>query len=316
MMQKILKLIFILASIGSALYAKSVVSLQACEAFNNLKHTKNDGHVILEQARSYEVLQERRDNYYIRVPGANPSNRWVSSSCFNKSAKQSYLATQTAPQEVVQKNSKDNLDSVLVLSWHNSFCENHMNKKECKRDGGIGKNHLVLHGLWPQPRNNIYCNVDSRLINIDKQHRWSALPELHLTKEVRELMQKYMPASQSNLQRHEWVKHGTCYAEEPNSYFLNALTMAKRVDETIGEYLRANIGKRVKAINIQRLAARLIGKDIKYKIALKCKRGVLGEIWISLKGRGSHLGELVKNAKDIHSNCQEAIVDAPGRFRR
>jgi len=208
------------------------------------------------------------------------------------------------------------LDSALVLSWHNTFCETHSNKKECKRDGGEAKNHLVLHGLWPQPRNKVYCGVSSKIKRLDRAKRWNALPELDLNSTVKELMAIYMPGSQSNLQRHEYYKHGTCYSKDPNEYFYDALTMTKQADESLGEYLRANVGKRVKEIKIKMLAAKSFGKEAKYKVAIKCKRRVLSEIWFSLKGKGNDISKLVKDAKNIHSNCTTAIVDAPGKFRR
>ena len=293
-----------------ALFSKSVTATKACEAYNDLKHNKNYGHIVLEPNSSYEVAREQKGNYYIKVPNANPTMRWVSVDCFNNSS--SNLSSETK----VTSKEDSNLDSVLVLSWHNSFCETHSNKKECKRDGGEAKNHLVLHGLWPQPRSNVYCGLDEGIINLDKSKRWNALPKLNLKPEVVELMQKYMPGFKSNLQRHEYYKHGSCYDKDPNRYYLDALKLTKRVDETIGEYLRVNIGKRVKTINIKKIAQRLISKDIKNKIALKCKRGILNEIWISLKGKGDKLKDLIKNAKQIRSNCQEAIVDAPGKFRR
>ncbi|NPA27447.1 MAG: hypothetical protein GXN91_00125, partial [Epsilonproteobacteria bacterium] len=143
-------------------------------------------------------------------------------------------------------NAQTTLDSILVLSWHNSFCETHSNRKECKRDGGVGKNRLVLHGLWPQPRNNVYCGVSEEIIKLDKARRWAALPDLNLSKEVMELMEIYMPGYKSNLHKHEYWKHGTCYSKDPNEYFLDALTLTKYVDSILGEYLRANVGKKIK----------------------------------------------------------------------
>jgi ribonuclease T2 len=212
--------------------------------------------------------------------------------------------------------SKSDLDSVLVLSWHNSFCETHSNKKECKLDGGEGKNHLVLHGLWPQPRNNVYCGVDEKIIELDKKKLWAALPDLHLKPEVLELMETYMPGYQSNLHKHEYYKHGTCYSKDPNEYFLDALTLTKYVDGILGEYLRANVGKKIKTVVFKNFAAKAIDKKIKNKLAVKCKRVVLNEVWISLKGKGRDLKKLIENAKPIRSNCVEFIVDAPGKFRR
>ena len=326
-----MKLITLLmATTLSFVVANSLVATKECEAYNNLKHTKNNGLVKITSGKEYQILREQKGNYYIKVPNANPQTRWVDRECFNKDATTTDSKPKNEPKEekkegilsrLFSKKKKSDsvnssLDSVLVLSWHNTFCETHSNKKECRRDGGDAKNRLVLHGLWPQPRNNVYCGVSEDIIKKDKYKMWNALPPLKLSKEVKELMQEYMPGSQSNLQRHEYYKHGSCYSKDANKYFLDALTMTKTVDSTLGEYFRANVGKKVKAINAKRVAIKLIDKDIKNKIAFKCKGRVLNEVWISLKGQGSNLKELIKNAKPIRSNCTEFIIDAPGKFRR
>jgi len=308
-----------LSLVAAFALGKEVIATKECQAYNDLKHNKNYGDIKLKIGKSYKVIDSKKNNYYITILDANPKNRWVDISCFNQenatnSEQKSGILDKVKSFFSKNKNS-DNLDSVLVLSWHNSFCENHSNKKECKRDGGEAKNRLVLHGLWPQPRKNVYCGVDKELIKLDKAKRWNALPEPKLSKETLELMAIYMPGFKSNLHRHEWIKHGTCYSKDANKYFLDALLLTKKLDSTIGEYLRANIGSKVKTINLKKVAARLIDSDIKNKIAVKCKRVILNEIWLSIKGQGSDIKKLIKNAKPIKSNCIEFIVDAPGKFR-
>ncbi len=334
-MKKVLLSIALLSSVS---FARDLTATKSCEAFNNLKHSKNYGNVVLKPDSSYQILRQQKGSYFIKVPNAKPMMRWVSVECFNGKTETKVEKKSTKPEVKEKKSifsklfakksetksevakasikSSGNLDALLVISWHNTFCETHSNKKECKRNGGDAKNHLVLHGLWPQPRNKEYCGVDRKTAQLDRRKRWNAMPSLNLNADVKSLMQKYMPGVQSNLQRHEYYKHGSCYSKDANSYFSNALTLTKEIDSTIGDYLRENIGKKVKAINIKLLASKTYGKDIKNKIAIKCKGRVLSEIWISTKGKGNDIKSLIKNAKPIRSNCQEAIVDAPGKFRR
>ena len=296
-------------------FAKSVVATQTCEAFNNLKHSKNSGNISLRVGQEYKILEQRDNNYFIRVPYAHPQNRWVDRSCFSSGKVEAKEDTSTPQATKEIKNSiNSNIISTLVLSWQNTFCETHSNKKECRKK--IGASHLVLHGLWPQPRSNQYCNVPKKLIELDKQKRWNALPDLDLNSTTKALLEQYMPGYKSNLHKHEWIKHGTCYGTDANSYFYNALTMTKKIDNTIGEYLRANIGKKIKTINIKLVASKLIDPKIKSRLGIKCKKRLLSEIWINLIGQGNNIKELIKNAPIIRSNCVEAIVDAPGKFRK
>jgi ribonuclease T2 len=313
-----MKKLLLLSLVAMLAISKEAIATKECEAYNILRHSKNDGDITLQIGQSYKILDSKKNSYYITVPNANPQNRWVDISCFNQEKNnESKSSILDKVKSIFSKNKNDkNLDSVLVLSWHNSFCETHANKKECKLNGGDAKNRLVLHGLWPQPRNNVYCGVDKELIKLDKAKMWNALPEPKLSKEVKELLKVYMPGFKSNLHRHEWIKHGTCYTKDANRYFLDALTLTKKLDSTIGEYLRANIGSKVKTINLKKVASKLIDSNIKNKIAVKCKRVILNEIWLSIKGKGSDIKKLIKNAKPIKSNCVEFIVDAPGKFKR
>jgi len=303
-MKKVAILGLILINIS---FAKSVVATQTCEAFNNLKHSKNSGHINLRVGQDYQVMQEQRGSYFIKVPNAHPQNRWVSQECFKKNLLSS---TQKSTKKETKKAIKSNLNSALVLSWQNSFCKTHSNKKECRQ--GIGKDHLVLHGLWPQPRSNEYCQIDRKIEQYDRHKRWNALPSLNLDSSVVSLMKQYMPGYFSNLQRHEYYKHGSCYSQNPNEYFKDALTLTKKADETIGKFLRDNIGKKISFVNLQRYAAKTIDPSIKYKLSMKCKSGKLSEIWINLNGKGNSFKELLSNARNNHSKCLNAYI-TPGR---
>ncbi len=284
-----------------------------CEAFNDFNHNYNSGHIVLNKGQSYKILKKVKNNYSILIPNALPKRRWVDSSCFEKESFLNKIQNKLYALPALFKKNEE-IDSLLVLTWHNSFCENHSNRKECKLNGEVYKNHLALHGLWPQKRS--YCNVDSSIIALDKAKRWRALPPLNLNPQIKELLALYMPGSLSYLQRHEYYKHGSCYSNKPNEYFHDALILTKQADETIGEFLRQNIGKRVSLAKLKMVAAKLIDPKIKNKIATFCKGPILAEIRISLKGKGDNLKKLIQGAKPIHSRCINFIIDAPGLFKR
>ncbi len=208
-------------------------------------------------------------------------------------------------------------DALLVLSWHNAFCETHSHKKECRPRFNTANNRLVLHGLWPQPRSQVYCNVPASVIGKDKHHQWRALPAIRLPRTLAKLETIYFPGARSGLDRHEWIKHGTCYSSNPINYFADALLLTAQVDDSdIGKYLREHIGKKVRLATLRKLLEREFGPGTGNKLSMQCRRGLLSEIRISIHGAGHELAPLLRGAKPLHSHCVEAIVDAPGRFRR
>ena len=206
-----LTLLFILFSVS--LFARyDAFPTQECPAFNNLKHTTNIHAVYLDTRQKYTILKHHKGQNLILVKGEQPAQRWVDDTCFPK-----YGAT-TNPQNVskvqsevisIENDSSDTVSSkhtkkykkintnkyqiqepskhnLLVLSWHNAFCETHRYKKECKRSTfsfgrpNYNEKHFVLHGLWPQPKNKLYCGVDSYIVTMDKHKQWGRLPDLHL----------------------------------------------------------------------------------------------------------------------------------------
>jgi ribonuclease T2 len=335
-----------------------------CELFNNLKHTKNRGHEVLKQDRTYEMLKHHKGQYLLKVEYATPVQRWVDDNCLTlRPLRHSplYAANRTKTVEetkatkvlstisiedelsLAEKNiakmpkkrvertkhfqnskhyKKQNTSSkqnLLALSWHNAFCETHRYKKECKRGLGdllkrkASETQFVLHGLWPQPRTNVYCNVDSDLKNLDKNKRWRDLPCLALDEEVEDTLEKVMPGFSSDLHKHEWVKHGTCYGAEANEYYADAIKLISQVNNSsIGQYFTQNIGKRVSINKIRQLADKEFGAGTGNRITLQCKKGLVTELWLNLGSGGTDLATLLRKGKKVNSRCKKGRIDKAG----
>ncbi|ADV46070.1 ribonuclease T2 family protein [Nitratifractor salsuginis] len=302
----------VLLSISSLEARYQAHSTASCPAWNDLAHHRNRGSLNLEPGKSYNVLRRHKGQYLIKLEAPFPTQRWVDEKCLSRDAKPG-IHTGSSEKAYTQSS----LHSLLVMSWHNSFCETHPNRKECRPRNNRAANHLVLHGLWPQPRNRAYCAVPERLKMLDKRHQWRALSAIDYPPRLRQLMERYFPGALSGLDRHEWVKHGSCYGKDPVNYFNDALSLTAQVDRSmVGEYLRANIGQRVRLSTLRRLFARSFGPGNGPKLAMNCRNGLLSELSISLRGKGDKLPELLKGAPALHSRCVEGIVDGPGLFHR
>ena len=290
--------------------------VQSCEAYNNLKHTRNTHHVVLDPAKEYTILKKHKGQYLLLLKDESPAQRWVDDDCFAP-RKTDFHPEKTQSNTKKYKEKKTLLTAqplLLVLSWHNTFCETHPRKQECrisKRSNDPG--HLVLHGLWPQPRSNAYCTVPRKIVAKDKHRQWCALPVLDLKPETLSLMERYMPGYRSCLHRHEWIKHGTCYGTDPDTYYRDALSLTAEVDRSeVGQLLRNRIGRRITLGEIRRAFDRSFGAGAGQRVEMKCDRGLLSELWINLRGRGDSLKARIAAAPLRKSRCRSAIVDAPG----
>lgn len=128
----------------------------------SIANSTNPKNIQAIAGSSYSVKGKNKEpatHYLINI--AN-TERWVSIKCGN-------LAK---TDDAIGSGGKEYL---LALSWQPSFCETHRGKSECKNrtEENFEASNLALHGLWPQPRNNIYCNVDDRIKQLDMDKKAS-----------------------------------------------------------------------------------------------------------------------------------------------
>jgi len=296
-----------------------------CPAFNNMKHTQNSHNVHLDTGQKYTVLQYHKGQILVLVKGENPTQRWVDENCFpSKASSVDIHKNSTAKLEHTKKyqNRVKPKYSLLALSWHNAFCEMHRSRKECQRDlFSFGKkryreNRFVLHGLWPQPRNHIYCDVDKTPVSLDKHHQWNRLPEPELDSDVKEKLSKVMPGVSSNLHRHQWVKHGSCYGTDAQTYFNDAIALTEQVNGSkVSRFFANNAGKRVSLKQVRFLFDNTFGKGSGKRVELRCRNGLIAELWLHLGNKGEDLSSMLQSGKPTRSRCQSGIVDRAGYGR-
>lgn len=296
-------------------------AMKECPAFNNMKHSKNTDAVMLDTKEKYTILRYHKGQALVLIKGEEPAQRWVDDACFSKQHidfekyakkfKNSHTEEFNAP-----KQSQNNL---LALSWHNAFCETHRYKKECKRSsfsfgkGKYSEKHFTLHGLWPQPKNNIYCNVEKDFVSADKHGQWRDLPCLAMDEETEDKLAKVMPGFASDLHKHEWVKHGTCYSTTPQEYFDDAVSLVEQFNASkVGTFFTKNIGKRVTLQQVRALFNRNFGVGTGKRVELKCKNGLITELWLHLGSGSDDLGILLKKGKQTRSRCQKGLIDKAG----
>ena len=297
-----------------------------CSAFNDMKHRNNTHDIKLKVGKSYRVLQENKGQILTLIEGERIAQRWVDKRCFEESTKvekkelTSSFAERLAKNSKVlksssQSNSKKAKQNLLALSWQNAFCQTHQYKKECKRrdSKSFGAFEFVLHGLWPQPRNNQYCNVSKKEVGTDKNKQWYRLEKLDLNMTTRNELKKYMPGYSSNLHRHEWVKHGTCYGTSANDYFANAIALVKQVNQSkVQQYFKQNIGKVITLKEVRKEFDKAFGTGAGKQVTMNCKGGLVTELWLHLGSGSDELKELLKSNKTVRSRCQKGRVDAVG----
>lgn len=210
--------------------------------------------------------------------------------------------------------------AILAVSWQPAFCEGHQDKPECKSqtESRFDAGHFALHGLWPLGEN--YCGVAADVRAEDENGNWNALPALSLSDGLRKTLAKVMPGTQSDLQRHEWVKHGTCTRFTPENYFQTSVDLLEQLNGSeVARLFQSNIGRELSADEIAKAFDSAFGRNAKNRIKISCvadgDRQLIDEITIGLSDKyapGTSLEDLIQGAGRTAIGCDGGIVDPAG----
>ena len=216
------------------------IAQEACEAFQSKNKGTNPGDVMTEPFHAYAMIALNApggDFFQVKVPGAPVTeDRWVHVSC-GLHVVEAGTPTAPLPEEPVEPApGAESVTNLLALSWQPAFCELKPGKTECLQlNAGelpVTETQLSLHGLWPQPEGKAYCGVPAGLVALDKASQWADLPEVAVDAETRELLEVAMPGTASFLERHEWIKHGTCFLDAggADAYFDDTLRVVDAIN--------------------------------------------------------------------------------------
>nr|WP_295891924.1 ribonuclease [uncultured Devosia sp.] len=218
--------------------------------------------------------------------------------------------------------AQDRTQYVLAISWQPAFCETRPDKPECESQTAdrFDASHFALHGLWPQPRSRDYCGVDEATVRADKDGDWSQLPAPELPADLWADLQVAMPGTQSALERHEWIKHGTCYEGDAEAYFADSLDMLAAInDSAVAELFAASIGKRITQTEIRAAFDAAFGPGAGERVRLSCAdddgRRLISELTIGLTGdiQGpASIADRLLEARPTDGGCDGGVVDAVG----
>ncbi len=297
-------------------------AVQNCPAVQSIRKGTNPGNVSIIVGQSYALRGKNREDashVLIEVPGAAPLQRWVAVACGK-------IVGAAAPEQPATHDNPPPTDQsffILAVSWQAAFCEAHPGKPECvsQTEQRFDATHFTLHGLWPQPRSNVFCGATPSQRDASDKGRWTELPEVKLTPATRAGLDRVMPGTQSMLDRHEWIKHGACYGKaDMEMYYRDSVRLMEEFNRSAGAaFMAANIGKPVKATELRAKFDETLGAGAGDRMRFACKndgsRTLLTEITMGLKGNaasGASLTTLIMASSPTEPGCPAFVVDPVG----
>ncbi|MFT4184733.1 MAG: ribonuclease [Rhizobium sp.] len=235
------------------------------------------------------------------------------------------LSAMLAASAMAQDNGRGRTRFILAASWEPAFCQGNQRKAECRNQSSndFDAKNFSLHGLWPMRQE--YCGVSDDLKQADRSSDWKDLPAVQLLAEVKTKLDKAMPGTQSGLERHEWIKHGTCTKLSADNYFSIATGLIAELNASaVRDLFAQNIGKELDAEAIKAAFDQSFGEGANARIKMSCRRvgdvRVISELTIGLsedaldssQGNQPRLEQLIQGAGRTSFGCDRGVVDAAG----
>jgi ribonuclease T2 len=289
-----------------------------CPALSSIKKKKNPGNIALKKGMAYKAVgmnKKKATHYLVKIEGAVPPQRWIPVSCGILLTDCKNSGDGVVDPDPIKPSSQE---YVLAISWQPAFCQTHQTKPECESqtEDRFDADHFTLHGLWPQPRDNIYCCVSEQIKKLDEPETWLELPKLLICESTMNTLRKVMPGVQSGLQRHEWYKHGSCYDDPAEVYYLESMALLEQVNKSVvREFFVANIGKSVTCKDIRDKFDEAFGSGAGARVAIESDHGMVTELQLHLKGTielNTPIGDLLKAADRANRRCTGGVIDPVG----
>ena len=196
----------------------------------------------------------------------------------------------------------DSTSSLLVVTWGPSLCKVEQSNPGC-RSGHVERmgRTFVLHGLWPQPSSQQYCELPKRAA--DRKRNPVPLPR-DLQKSLKALM-----SDSAVMTSHEWYAHGTCSGVAPPEYFgiAAALTdQAVRVLDPVFDKASPQVSSK----SLREAFDAEFGRGAGRRIGLDC-RNANGQGSVAYEVRLSLPAVVELNANNGPMSLGEALAKGP-----
>ncbi|MDD7911829.1 ribonuclease T [Pseudovibrio exalbescens] len=297
------------------------IAEDVCPAYQSLRKETNPGSVYVEQGRAYHVVAKNKaeaTHFLVRIEGADPEQRWVPVACGIRTV----VVEDDGRFTPISGPATGKSDYVLAVSWQPGFCETRPDKLECQTQTSmrIDAENFSLHGLWPQPRSNVYCDVPRGYRRLAEQGHWDELPSLELSEDTARTLGHIMPGVASHLDRYEWVKHGTCFGPDAEAYYRESINLLAQVNLSgVRDLFVRNLGDYVGGDEVRRAFDTAFGPGAGDRVSLVCAedggRTLITELRVNLAGDlefGMPLRDLLKAAPKAKPGCDGGVVDVVG----
>jgi len=196
--------------------------------------------------------------------------------------------------------------SLLVITWGPSLCKVKSSNAGC-RSGHVGRlgQSFVLHGLWPQPSTEQYCEVPKGTPDRDRT-------PVQLPPDLQASL-KAMMSDSAVMTTHEWYAHGTCSGVTPPEYFGVAAALADQAARVLDPLFKQAVGQRIAARSVREVVDAQLGVGAGKRVGLTCRDASgAGSIVYEVRFSLPPVAQLQRDMPSLAGALAEGPTIAPG----
>lgn len=162
---------------------------------------------------------------------------------------------------------------IFGVSWQPGFCETRVTRPECvsQTSERADARQFSLHGLWPVRKS--YCGVTAEVRALDRKGDWLKLAQPVMETQTFQRLQVAMPGWQSGLDRHQWLRSGTCQAETADAYFRRQLSLLDQLNgSSVQRLFAGSIGKEVTQAAVKQAFDEAFGPSAGDRVQMRCQK--------------------------------------------
>ena len=267
------------AALGVRAAKGCFVAERVCPATSSIRGARNPGDLATEPGRAYPLLganrAERASHAQVRILGrsrVSAGSRSAAGTASRAAPGRSRAAAGSGRRAMQARPGGELAAGVLRASPGDPGVP-------LADRGRFDALNLALHGLWPEPRDNVYCGVSRDERAADEAGRGGRAAGARAERAYAGRPRGWScPAHAPALHRHEWPKHGTCYGTSAEEYFADALQLTAELNASpVRALFAARIGGRVTAPEVRAAVDEAFGAGAGARVALACADGLVTE---------------------------------------
>lgn len=202
---------------------------------------------------------------------------------------------------------------VLSISWQPGYCAVRPKSRGCSdfSAASAAARQFSLHSRF-QIRKS-YCGIEAGLKQKARKGKWTDLPGIVLASATKARLLAAMPAARIGLDRQQWLRSGSCVANNPEAYYSRSLDLLDQINASpVRALFTEKAGSALTLAEVRAAFDAAFGAGAGARVRLACRKAgdkvVVVGLTVGLTAGEGPLATLIGKTPPTASRCTEGLT--------